>query len=1063
MSKIEFISAGAGSGKTYRLTSTLSEALERGTARPEGILATTFTVKAATELRERARDWLLSTGKLNLATAIGQAKIGTVNSVCGMLLKRFCFELGLSPEQTVLSESQTKRLVDSTLADTLDEAGQSELAALTARLGIEADEWGKAIRGIVQAARDNDIEPAALVQMSARNADLMLANWPAPAVGTDPTLALQTCLDIAEREVAKAVDALVAAGSKVTDVMTKGLHELQRLNRSFRNGRWTWPDWIAACGINAGAPMRDVVRPVADAAQAHEVHPQFHSDVRRYLELAFRLAADALDRYAEMKRLIGGVDFSDQEILLLDLVRNNQEVRDALTAELDLVMVDEFQDTSPLQLALFVELAELAKRSVWVGDPKQAIYGFRGTDSSLIAGVLSSVQNGGIKLGEPLTVSRRSTPALVSLTNSVFVPAFSQELDEQAVRLHPSRADIDGQPSLYNWNFVSSRNETDYLALGPAIRELLQSRVKVEDKRTKQLRDVQAGDIAVLCKKNEQVELAVASLASWGIPASSPRAGLLGTPEVLFVLACLRRLLDRNDTVATAMVLTLADGSPVHEWLGDRFHFLDAAEGRDHEWKVAGENAHPLLARLEALRSGLDALTPSEALRLAKAESQAARIVNQWSDSPHEARLRLANIEALLELGKTYEAECVATRRPATVGGLVRWLGILAANGEDDRAVVADNAVSVMTHHGAKGLEWPVVVLTSLGSGARSALWEVRARTEGAFNPKDPLANRFIHFWLKTWGKRKAPQAAVNAEASAIGQTMAKDALAENRRLLYVSMTRARDAMALVSCIRKEPNRQWVAEVNACDALFGYSGDLELPGGRRLTRQTQEWSAADFASAPDKAEPTPISWFKAGAPSTAGALWRRPSDALGGTFSIAEVHQVGTRIAVPGNVSMADLGSALHLCLARAGVCGTAHASEIDLILRNWGVAGAIDRNAAKRQVESFLEWVRARWPDRPIHVEVPLEADRADGSRTRGRIDFLVDTNAGWVILDHKSNPGGADRDEVLVQSHGPQLMAYADALTRATRRPVVEQWLFLPVGARAIRLQLNETPSTT
>jgi len=1060
MSKIEFISAGAGSGKTYRLTSTLSEALESGAARPEGILATTFTVKAATELRERARDWLLSTGKLNLATALGQAKIGTVNSVCGMLLKRFCFELGLPPEQTVLSESQTRRLIDSALADTLDESGQSELSALTTRFGIEADEWAKAIRKIVQAARDNDIEPAALVQMGARNADLMLANWPAPAVGTDPALALLETLDLAEEEVAKAIDSLTAAGTKVTDVMTKGLHELQRLSRGFRNGRWTWPDWIAAGGINAGAPMREHVRPVAEAAQAHEIHPQFHTDVRRYLELAFQLAADALDRYAEMKRLIGSVDFSDQEILLLNLVRSNQDVRDALTAELDLVMVDEFQDTSPLQLALFVELAELAKRSVWVGDPKQAIYGFRGTDSSLITGILSSVQTGDVKLGEPLTVSRRSTPALVSLTNSVFVPAFSQELDELAVRLDPSRNDIDGQPTLYNWNFISNNNKTDYLALGPAIQELLRSGVKVEDKQTKQLRDIRAGDIAVLCKKNDEVELAVASLATWGIPASSPRAGLLGTPEVLFVLACLRRMLDRNDTVATALVLTLADGVPVNNWLESRFRYLEVVEGRDHEWMICGESPHPLLTRLEALRPALDALTPLEALQLAKAESHAAQVVSQWSDSSHEARLRLANIEALLELGKTYEDECIATRRPATVGGLVRWLGILAANGDDDRAVVPDNSVSVLTHHGAKGLEWPAVVLTSLGADARTALWDVRARTEGAFDPKDPLANRFIHFWLKTWGKRKPSQAVAHAETSAIGKAMASDALAENRRLLYVSMTRARDMMALVSCVRKEPNRQWVAEVNACELLFGSSGEVELPGGRRLIRHTQEWTATDCADGPGKSEPTTINWFKSTPKSTAGTLWRRPSDALGGNFSVAEVHQVGTRIAVPGHINMADLGSALHLCIARAAVCGTADAREINLILRNWGLAGAIDPAAAKGQVEAFLDWVHTRWPGRPIHAEVPVESDRGDGSRTRGRIDFLVDTQAGWVLLDHKSNPGGADHDNILVQSHGPQLAAYADALTRATRRPVAEQWLFLPVGARAIRLRLEAAP---
>ena len=116
MNNIEFVSAGAGSGKTYKLTETLAQALESGAARPHAILATTFTVKAATELRERARSWLLEKGRVDLATAIGQARLGTVNSVCGQMLKQFCFELGLSPDQTVLSEGQTKRLLETEVA-----------------------------------------------------------------------------------------------------------------------------------------------------------------------------------------------------------------------------------------------------------------------------------------------------------------------------------------------------------------------------------------------------------------------------------------------------------------------------------------------------------------------------------------------------------------------------------------------------------------------------------------------------------------------------------------------------------------------------------------------------------------------------------------------------------------------------------------------------------------------------------------------------------------------------------------------------------------------------------
>jgi superfamily I DNA/RNA helicase len=179
------------------------------------------------------------------------------------------------------------------------------------------------------------------------------------------------------------------------------------------------------------------------------------------------------------------------------------------------------------------------------------------------------------------------------------------------------------------------------------------------------------------------------------------------------------------------------------------------------------------------------------------------RLVGQWSTSPHESRNRLSNVEALVELGKTFEDECVAAKRPATVSSMLRWLDELASAEDDNRAISADNSVSVLTYHGAKGLEWPIVVLTSLDATALSSLWGVRARTVGGFDPQQPLANRFVHCWLKTWGKRSQPQAALNAEVSSTGQAMQAEALAENKRLLYVGLTRARDMNIAVSFVRK--------------------------------------------------------------------------------------------------------------------------------------------------------------------------------------------------------------------------------------------------------------------
>lgn len=1056
MNNIEFISAGAGSGKTYKLTETLAQALESGAARPHAILATTFTVKAATELRERARSWLLEKGRIDLATAIGQARLGTVNSVCGQMLKRFCFELGLSPDQTVLGEGQSKRLLKATLAESMDAAAQAELVWLTERFGIEQADWSKTVEAVVKAALDNDITPAALRAMGAQNADAMLANWPAPTAGPDQTDVLVAALSRAHQEVAAYVEQQLASDAKVAKNLTDGLEDIQKLDRRFQSKRWSWPDWIGAAGLNAGAKVKDLVEPVKAAAQAHESHPAFHAEVRRYLDLVFNLAADVLDAYEQAKKALGAVDFSDQEVLLLRALRTKPSVREALAAELDLIMVDEFQDTSPLQLALFVELAKLAKRSVWVGDPKQAIYGFRGTDASLIAGVLGAIKDWGGTIGKALDTSRRSVEGLVALTNGVFGSAFEPDLTPAQVQLQPLRKDIPDQSALLNWNFESSRNDSDYLGLGQAVRELLASGVKIEDKDTRQLRPIQASDVGVLCRYNEQVKFAVTSLTRWGIPSASPRSGLLGTAEAIYVTACLRRMNDPTDTVATALVLTLSDSMPVETWLQDRLQHLATEGSKSHEWKTTGNSAHTLLARLEELRPTLNALTPQEALRLAAAESQVASLVGQWSASPHESRNRLANVEALVEFGKAFEDECVAAKRPATVGGMLRWLDELASAEDDNRATSAGNSVTVLTYHGAKGLEWPVVVLTSLDATARSSLWGVRARTIGAFDPQQPLANRFVHCWLKTWGKRSQPQAALHAEASATGQAMQAEALAENKRLLYVGLTRARDMNVAVSFVRSRgPGRAWVGEIQgATDLLFGDSGALALPCGRQLSRLTKSWSKDDCAVEPPAKAPETCHWFAPRPRMPGEPLWHRPSSASGGAFKVAETDTIGVRLSLAGKPDMASLGTALHLCIARAAVLGSPRPEDVERILSSWAVAHSVDKDAVCAQVAAFQCWLATRWPGCPVHVEVPIEAEGPNGTRIRGRIDLLIEANEGWVLLDHKSNPGGASRDEDLVAEHGPQMESYSHALLAATGKPVSQRWLYLPVAARAVRL---------
>lgn len=1063
--QVEFVRAGAGSGKTHRLTSLLAEKLGDGSARPHAVIATTFTVKAATELRERARATLMRQGRMDLSAAIGQARIGTINSVCGQLIQRFCFELGMSPDQTVLDEDGVKRLMRMAVASVQQPEALSAMLAVARRLSIDEDKIGDIVSKIVDAALTNNIAADQVAAMGTANADAMLAHWPRP--DGDHSASLAAALAEAQSQLE-----VVQAAGKPLKVLDQAVEQIAAAREALAEGRMPWVAWQRLAGLSAGARQASILVPMQDEARRHSSHVQFHSDVREYLETVFGLAARAMQTFVDTKRELGVVDFTDQEVKLLEAIRESELVREALADELDLVLVDEFQDTSPLQLAIFVELAKLSKASVWVGDQKQAIYGFRGTDSALIQQILTAVESWGGSLGEPLTDSWRSTPALVELANQVFVPAFAPAPAED-VALRAMRERIDGQPDVLNWSFVRGpdRRGLDLTAIGPAVQQLLARNLRVHDKESGQLRPMVAGDIAVLCRYNNQVPDIVHALSRWGIPAAAERPGLLSTPEALLVLACLRRLHDRADTVATAMVVGLTGSMRPEDWLQDRLQFLADVQvdekGRNvpphRDWRVRGEGAHPLLARLERLRPRLVSLTPREALRMAKAESGVTRLIHQWSTNERAAQVRIANVEALLALAGEYEENCLGSRAPATVSGLLLWLQRRASLDLDGRAAASHGAVEVMTFHRAKGLEWPVVIVAGLDYGHRTDLWDVRARTHGTFDAEQPLANRFIHFWPYPYGyypydATKRPAPVVQAEASDVGTAMDAGSLQENTRLFYVTLTRARDLLVLVADSRPGSGLSfgWVDEVGARSALWGASGTRTV-NGVPIARELDEWDVGMAYAMPPPQAPRPLHFFAPGEPREFERLWVAPSAAQAEGFTVAAVEDVGARIEVHRDSDFTALGSAVHACLAMAhgDTSRPIDEADVEAIMERWGVGGAVEPAAMISQLQAFTSWWRAKWPQAIPAAEIPVEAKRADGTLVRGQIDFLLRTPAGRILVDHKADPRSVGDGQRLAREHGAQLGAYELAVNIATGEQVIESWLFLPVAAKAVRIR--------
>ncbi|RPI39025.1 MAG: DNA helicase UvrD, partial [Betaproteobacteria bacterium] len=563
------------------------------------------------------------------------------------------------------------------------------------------------------------------------------------------------------------------------------------------------------------------------------------------------------------------------------------------------------------------------------------------------------------------------------------------------------------------------------------------------------------GDVAVLAKTNDGVKKIAAALRAASIPWATEQPGLLSTPEALLALACLRRLNDVRDTLASAEIASLADCEEPESWLADRLRYLQAG-GDSARWREAGEGAHPLLARIAELRGQARLLSPRAAMELVIAQCDLPGRVLCWRRSELVGRVRLANLQALVALARTYEDACLSRREPATLSGMLLWFGDQTQGQLDMLAQPAVDAVKVMTHHGAKGLEWPIVILMDLEKDIKDRLWSVGARSETALDVAAPLKGRWIRYWPWPFGAQRKVEIAEAIAQSEEGVRIRAEAIDEAKRLLYVSMTRARDFLVIAlpaktkeCALMNELGAPWLLGEEGTQSLR-LAKDLSIPYRRAVFDPPQ---ALEHPAEDDGA----LRWFKpADCRSARLPAVVLASAAPGGSCKVVETREVGTRVKLKSAVDMAALGSAVHACVAAAITSSKARFDTADAnrILQGFGVAGAIDSTALVGQIGALERWIEARWPDCRRHPEIPVEGVLPNGQVVYGRIDLLLDTQSGWVLIDHKSNPAPKDRWHHVAAEHVGQLSMYASALSHVTGRPVNEVWILLPIAAGAIRI---------
>ncbi len=869
MNNVKIISAGAGSGKTYRLTNDMVALLKNGSLRASGIFATTFTSKAAAELKERVRTKLLEQGLMDEANDLSNALIGTVHGLGVKLLRRFAYEAGVSPQVDIIAEEDQQVFFNQAMSHILAHNNYVErMNALCDTLGLSkkdsAYDWRSDIKNMVDVARANCFSNEVLEYSKIKSFESFSAVIGIDS-GTDKLTADFRLLTTGQynAELEKHLSATIAAlqaGGDTTKVTLDYIDALKQTRQELHyREKLYWYQWAKLTKAKVGAKSKDIVKALIEFAGAHVYFPDFQNDIQSFIGLVFDIAQKAIVEYDAFKKKRGLIDYTDMEVLVLQLIEH-PKVKQTLAEEIDLLMVDEFQDTSPIQLALFLKLSQIAKQSIWVGDPKQSIYGFRGAEPRLMQAI---IQYYGILPENILDKSWRSRPDIVNATNAIFVKNFS-DLPPEQITLTPQRDDKPQQTdAIIHWNLQfdnmgdnRKKPSAEWFdgAVSEMVKRLTDDPIYILDKHDKKLRLSRPGDIALLCRSNKQCMTMAEALSKVGLKTATPRNGLLNTSEAVLMMAVLRYLLSGRDSLSAAEIMYLAEGLALPDILEDRLRWISDFGFRisDTEKNVKGAEKNvedelqakvdmvrvqnfepvqtpeirnpkseirnptwgfnnPVITKIDVLRRETGELSAFEIVELMLSELDIRRIAARWGN----AAQRLENLDLFRKMALDYEALCHRLHVAASLGGFLLWITDKRDNNTDQQSFNENaDAVNIITYHKSKGLEYPILVMMNLEAALRDDVWGMSIESESeTVDLNNLLGNRWLRYWVNPYADQwRGTAIAEQIDESQAKAVARKKALDEEARLLYVGITRARDYLIFPTNVAKPAkwlNRVW--------------------------------------------------------------------------------------------------------------------------------------------------------------------------------------------------------------------------------------------------------------
>ncbi len=858
------VSAGAGTGKTRALTERFVRAVipprpgEAPEASVDGILAITFTEKAAGEIAERIRAELKRAGHRDRAELLEGAWISTIHGFGRRLLRRHALEAGLDPSFAVADDVVEGFLSDEALDRALGSALQRCSTGLSLVDLYGAEAVGEMVRRVARTLRSRGLDAEALVFEPTDEPDSLYRE------------AIEV-LDRATREFSPHVDDNKGAAEN-HEACGAARASLEALKADRESAQATALAIWRAVSVSWPRPARaKVVHESAAALGAAREDLARRSAalvVRPLLDQLKTMVAEYLELREELKRERGVLDFDDLQLRTLELLRSEEGLRRYYRRGFSLVMVDEFQDTDEVQLSLAEAVS--GENLCTVGDERQSIYGFRGADVEVFRRHREEMMSAGaIKVD--LVENYRSHPDIIAFVNCLFgaPELFGSDLPPLEVS-RPAEKPRGGSeaPPRVRVGIVRAdkekRAETD------------RAEADMVAEQFAHLRDegYAAGDMVVLVRAYNMATPLAEALQHRGFDVEVVGGSrFFGLREIAVLRAVCAAIENPLDDTALARLL-ISDMSAVSDGGALLLAAARATEGGPRTLWGALESADELLDGADAAA----AIRLCEVLAAARERAAAGSLLDAVRGAFEDSGLDLLYASAGREGEQAFEnvqkffRKIEAFERSGESGAAAFTARLEAeerfGSTESPALVVShdSSAVRIMSIHASKGLEFPVVALPYCAEGPRSPSGPVRvAASSAAVEVALKMPKEFACDGKKGYDS--------SAWFSDLHARALESETAEMKRQFYVACTRAQEVLILTGTVRggKTPDemgdsplawsRRAVAALRADPA--GDREVREFARGHLLAVTVVDVPAGDGASRPPEGKPAPEATVRA--------------------------------------------------------------------------------------------------------------------------------------------------------------------------------------------------------